>query len=208
MKDFRHSSGRRALAAAVVLLSFSTAHQAAADSQPYIGEISQMGVTQFCPQGMMSAEGQILSISENDALFSLIGTYYGGDGRTTFALPDLRGRLPIGTGSGPGLATVNISSKAGQENVTLTQANLAPHSHTVNATNSDGNFPGPGDKLLAAAPSGGAGAETIYSDQAANVQMSAEMIAPSGGGQPLNVQDPTQTIRYCIAITGVYPSRS
>jgi microcystin-dependent protein len=92
--------------------------------------------------------------------------------------------------------------------VTLTSNQLASHSHAVNATNSDGNFPGPGSKILAAAPDGGTGQETIYSDQPANVQMSAQMIVPSGGNQPVNVQDPTQVIRYCIALQGIFPPRS
>ncbi|MGX0975010.1 microcystin-dependent protein [Roseovarius sp. MBR-51] len=181
---------------------------ARADSQPYVGEIATMGIVGFCPVGWSSAEGQILAISQNDVLFALIGTAFGGDGVSTFALPDLRGRIPMGNGTGPGLTSRDWGQKGGQERVSLTPNQLASHSHSVLATNSDGNFPGPGGKILGAAPQGGSGQETIYSDQAANVQMSSQMIAPTGGGQPVSVQDPTVVIRYCIALQGVFPSRS
>ena len=92
--------------------------------------------------------------------------------------------------------------------MTLTVNQLASHNHLVNANNEDGAWPGPGGKLLAAAPEGGTGTETIYSDQPATVQMSSQMIAPTGGNAPIDVLDPTQVIRYCIALFGVYPSRN
>ena len=200
---------REALTAlALGIATFATPHAALASSDPYVGEIAPMGIVGFCPAGWASAEGQILPITENNALFALIGTTFGGDGRVTFGLPDLRGRLPIGQGTGPGLSPRAWGQVGGQEAVTLTTNQLASHSHTVNATNSDGNLPGPGGKILAAAPDGGTGQETIYSDQAANVQMSTQMITPSGGGQPVGVQDPTQVIRYCIALQGIFPPRS
>ena len=195
-------------ALALGIAAFTTPHAALATSSPFIGEIAPMGITGFCPAGWSSAEGQILPITQNQALFALIGTTFGGDGRTTFGLPDLRGRLPIGQGTGPGLSPRSWGQVGGRETVTLTQNQMASHSHAVNATNTDGNFPGPGGKILAAAPDGGTGQETIYSDQAANVQMSTQMIAPSGGGQPVNVQDPTQVIRYCISLQGIFPPRN
>lgn len=190
------------------LAGLAAADRAAADSNPYIGEIAPMGIINFCPNGWLSAEGQLLAISQYDALFSLLGTTFGGDGINTFGLPDLRGRVPVGVGSGPGLSVKNWGAVSGQQSVTLTQNTLASHSHAVNATNSDGNFAGPGDKILAAAPDDGTGTETIYSDQPATVQMSAQMIAPTGGSQPVAVLDPSQVIRYCIALVGIYPSRS
>jgi len=193
-----------ALAAACMV----TPGKAHAESQPFVGEIAAMGIVNFCPQGWASAEGQLLAVSQHDALFSLLGTIYGGDGRTTFALPDLRGRIPIGAGSGPGLTPRPVGQKNGREQVTLNTAQLASHNHAVNANNLDGNKAGPGGKILAAAPGGGTGAETIYSTQTATVQMSSQMIAPTGSNAAINVLDPMQVIRYCIALVGVYPSRN
>ena len=194
-----------ALALAVTCLV--APNSAKADADPFIGEIGTFGLT-FCPRGWASTEGQLLPISQNDALFSLLGTTFGGDGRTTFGLPDLRGRIPIGLGNGPGLSPKAWGAKAGQEQINLSPANLASHSHAVNATNADGDKAGPGDKILAAAPDGGVGAETIYSDQAFTVQMNPAMISPTGGNLALNTQDPTLVVRYCIALQGVYPSRN
>lgn len=207
MSVTKKATGVSATTMLTAALCLTAASPVAADANLYIGEIAPMGLYNFCPTGSMSAEGQLLSIAQYTALYSLLGTMYGGNGQTTFALPDLRGRIPIGVGSGPGLTTFVNGMMAGQETVTLSISNLAAHSHLVNATNLDGDSPGPRGKILAAAPVGGTGAETIYSDQAANVQMSSEMISPTGGGQPLNTQDPTQAIRYCIAYNGIFPPR-
>lgn len=195
-------------ALALSVACMATPDRALADSNPFFGEIAPMGISGFCPRGWASAEGQLLAISQNDALFSLLGTAFGGDGRTTFGLPDLRGRVPVGVGSGPNLASRNWGQRGGAESVTLTVNQLASHNHLVNANNEDGAWPGPGGKLLAAAPEGGTGTETIYSDQPATVQMSSQMIAPTGGNAPIDVLDPTQVIRYCIALFGIYPSRN
>lgn len=208
MTYFRTRSRDAMTALALGIATFAAPQEAFADTEPYLGEIAPMSISGFCPVGWASTEGQILAISENEALFALIGTTFGGDGNVSFGLPDLRGRVPIGQGTGNGLSPRAWGQTGGQEAVTLTSNQLASHSHAVNATNSDGNFPGPGGKILAAAPDGGTGQETIYSDQPANVQMSAQMIVPSGGSQPVNVQDPTQVIRYCIALQGVFPPRS
>jgi microcystin-dependent protein len=194
-----------ALALAVACMAVPDRAQAAAN--PYIGEIAAMGIVNFCPRGWASAEGQLLPINQNQSLFSLLGTTYGGDGRTTFGLPDLRGRDPIGVGSGLGLDPRSWGQKGGREQTNLSTAQLASHNHAVNANNLDGSWPGPGDKLLAAAPPGGTGSETIYSDQMSNVQMSSQMIAPTGSSAAVDVLDPTLVIRYCIALVGVYPSR-
>lgn len=194
-----------------LMLAFSVwaaPEPATAGTEPYVGEIVAMGILNFCPVGWLSAEGQLLQISENDVLYTLLGTAFGGDGNTTFGLPDLRGRLPLGTGTGQGLSPRTVGQSGGQETVVLGANQLAAHSHLVNATNADGDLAGPGDKLLAAAPPNGAGQETIYSDQPANVVMSSQMIAPTGGSQPVNVQDPSLVIRYCIAVEGIYPSQS
>ncbi|MBS8225780.1 phage tail protein [Vannielia litorea] len=202
-KNALHALSASALALACLL----SPGQAAADSNPFVGEIMATGIG-FCPRGWADANGQLLPVSGNDALFSLYGTTFGGDGRTTFGLPDLRGRTPMGDGTGPGLSPRRLGAKGGQEQTTLTVNQLPSHNHPVNATNSDGTFPGPGDKILAAAHDTGSGAETIYSDQAANVQMSPQMIAPTGGNQPLGTLDPTEVVRYCVALFGIYPSRN
>ncbi|WP_223275008.1 phage tail protein [Tateyamaria sp. syn59] len=206
----RVSSKTACLGAAAVLASLvaTTGSVKAQAAEPYIGEIIATGVASFCPRGWAAAEGQLLAVSQNDALFSLLGTIYGGDGRTTFGLPDLRGRVPTHPGQGPGLSPVRLGQRDGNEQVALTQAQNAPHSHMVQATNLDGDKGGPKDKLLAAAPNRGVGQETIYSDQGPNVTMDSRMIGTTGNSQPFSTLDPSQTVRYCIALVGIYPSRS
>ncbi len=187
---------------------FALPTTAKADANPFIGEIAAMGIFGFCPRGWAETNGALLPIAQNSALFSLLGTTFGGDGRTTFGLPDLRGRTPVGVGTGAGLSSVAWGQRGGAEYVVLTESQLPSHNHVVNANNLDGDKPGPGSKLLAAAPPSGTGTETIYSDQAATVQMSSQMIANSGGGQSVPIIDATAVIRYCIALQGVFPSRS
>lgn len=187
---------------------FAAPNHARAEAYPYVGEIMATANT-FCPRGWAEANGQLLAISSNDVLFSLFGTIYGGDGRTSFGLPDLRSRTPMGVGDGPGLTSRRIGQRGGQEEITLNTNQLASHSHAVNATNSDGQKPGPGGKILAAAHGTEEfGAETIYSTEPATVQMSPQMIANAGGGQPLTTLDPTLVIRYCVSLFGTYPSRN
>ncbi|MBQ0749949.1 MAG: phage tail protein [Roseovarius sp.] len=180
--------------------------RAEAGLEPFLGDIIAVGYD-FCPRGWMSAEGQILPISSNTALFSLIGTIYGGNGTSTFALPDLRGRAAMGQGSGPGLTPRSMGQVSGVEATTLTTNQMPNHNHAVNANNLDGDLPGPGAKLLAAAPPSGVGSETIYSGQGPTVTMSPLMIGISGQSQPFNVEDPALVMRYCIAMQGVFPSR-
>ncbi|WP_146591332.1 phage tail protein [Puniceibacterium confluentis] len=181
--------------------------RAAAGANPYLGDIIAVGYT-FCPRGWTSAEGQLLSINSFQALFSLLGTTYGGDGRTTFGLPDLRGRVAMGQGFGPGLSPRYEGQKFGAETRVLSVNQMPVHSHAVNANNLDGDKAGPGDKLLAAAPPSGTGSETIYSDKPHDRQMSTEMISTVGGNQPLGIQDPYLALRYCIALQGIFPSRN
>lgn len=200
------NSALPALALAVACMA--APDRAQAGPNPYVGEIAAMGISGFCPQGWASAEGQLLQVSGNETLFSLLDTTYGGDGRTSFGLPDLRGRAPIGEGSGPSLTPHHRGQKGGLEQTSLETGQLASHNHAVNANNLDGDKPGPGGKILAAAPTGGTGTETIYSDQGPTVQMSSQMIASTGSGSPINVLDPTLVIRYCIALVGIYPSRN
>lgn len=193
------------LAAACVALALAPAPTVAQDV--YIGQIVIVGEN-FCPRGTASAEGQLLAIASNTALFSLYGTFYGGDGRTTFGLPDLRGRRAMGQGTGPGLTPRSEGQRGGAETVTLTERELPAHSHAVNATNADGDQPGPGGKILAAAPPNGAGSETIYSDQPANRAMSDAMIERTGAAAPIDLKSPFVALRYCVALQGVFPSRN
>lgn len=198
------------LGAALVLgVALTTTPQTAhAGTEPFIGEIQPTGVSGFCPRQYLPAAGQILAITQFSALFALVGTRFGGDGRTTFALPDLRSRVPVHYGNGPGLSPVVWAQKRGAETVSLISTGLLPtHSHRVRASNADGDKAGPGGKLLAAAPNNGTGTETIYSDLGPNRTMSPEMIDFTGSGIPFAILDPTQVIRYCIAIEGTFPSR-
>ena len=170
-------------------------------SEPFIGELRLFGFN-FNPKGWATCAGQILSISQNTALFALLGTTYGGNGQTTFALPDLRGRVPISQGQGPGLSNYSIGQVGGTETVTLTSVNLPAHTHQVRATTEDANSAQPGNNLPAAV---GAGA---YGSQAADTTMSAAMIAPAGNNQPFNNVQPYLTLNWCIALEGIFPSRN
>jgi len=173
----------------------------------YLGDIMIVGFN-FCPRGWTSAEGQLLPINQNQSLYSLLGTNFGGDGRTTFALPDFRGRVAMGQGNGPTLTSRNEGNTGGSEKKYMTEDTMANHKHLVNANNLDGDKGGPGGKLLAAAPTGGSGNETIYSLEASTVTMSAVMIDNTGGNQGIDTQDPTLSLFHCIATTGIFPSRN
>lgn len=180
---------------------------ATAGESPFVGEM-MLFAGNFCPRNWANADGQLLAIPQNDALFSLLGTIYGGDGRTTFGLPDLRGRVPIHYGQGPGLPSYRIGQKGGSESVTLAVANLASHNHQVHATNAQGNKFGPGTDFLADPNTNDPNTEVkIYSDAPINRQMSPNMIQQAGSGQSLNTESPYLGIKWCIAQYGVYPSR-
>lgn len=174
---------------------------------PYLGEIQQFGGN-YCPRGYAPTNGQLLSISQNSALFSLLGTTYGGDGRTTFALPDLRGRAMIGVGQGPGLSLHDWGAKFGAEQVTLTVGNMPSHSHTarLRAEDAPGTSDNPSNGLLADFPDG----QAIYADGPANVDMNAGAIqvGNTGGSQPFMNSQPSIAMTTCIAIQGAYPPRS
>lgn len=185
----------------------SAPNRAAADSDPYLGDIMIVGFN-FCPRNWAKADGQILPINQNQSLYSLLGTQFGGDGHTTFALPDLRGRVTMGQGNGPSLTPRTAGQKGGSEARPMTVGTMPSHSHVVNANNLDGDRPGPGGKLLAAAPTGGAGNETIYSLGAPNVTMATGMIGNTGGNGAIGTQDPYLSLFHCIALQGQFPSRN
>lgn len=192
-----------AVSAAAATLTGSPA--SACNTEPYLGSVCIVAFT-FCPRGYLEAAGQIMSIAQNTALFSLVGTTYGGDGQVTFALPDLRGRVPRGLGQGPGLGGVDQGDKAGLENVTLTSTQMPPHTHAaqMNATGSPGTADSPAGALPAKAASG-----LPYGSGGAAVTMSgsAVTIGVAGSGQPFTVLDPYLGLRFCIATEGIYPSR-
>lgn len=163
----------------------------------------------FAPNNWLFCDGSLLPISQYDVLFSLIGTTYGGDGQTTFALPDLRSRIPVGTGNGSGLSPVVLGQAAGQEAVTLTQGQMPQHSHSMNgkasATSSNAGTTNPANAL-------GSTSFNIYtSPNATNVSSLAGInltIGPAGNNQPFPVVQPYLGINYVICWAGIYPSRS
>jgi microcystin-dependent protein len=173
----------------------------AAAVEPFVGTIKYFGFN-FPPRGWQWRNGQLLAVSSYDALFSLIGTTYGGDGRTTFGLPDMRGRFPVHMGSGPGLTPRIIGQRGGQERVTL-NANQIGHSHTLRATSAAGNQSTPTGNSLAQD-----GNDTTYRNEAPNVAMQANSVGPTGGGGAHPNMPPFLGVNCNIALVGVYPSRS
>jgi len=198
-----------------ILFSFnmSLANSAIAD-QPYIAEIRQFPYT-FCPRGWMSTEGQTLPIASNTALFSLLGTTYGGDGRTTFNLPNLQERVAKGFGNGPGIGSVQMGERGGQTEFTLQAVNMPTHTHTastvttVEVSSGDGDVNVPTDNVLA-----DDGRDRIYNDQVPDANLSTAAVVStttlqaSGNSTPVNRQQPFVAMRFCIAIDGLYPPRS
>ena len=170
-------------------------------SQPFLGEI-RLFPYNFAPRGWAFCSGQILPIAQNTALFALLGTTYGGNGQTTFALPDLRGRKAISSGQGPGLSNYDLGQVSGAENATLTINQMPGHSHVVkpNAVKDDVNAQNPQNTL----PANGA----FYSNAAATVQMGPSTSELTGGSQPFAILDPYLTLNYCIALQGIFPSRN
>jgi len=173
-------------------------------SDPFAGEI-RMFAGNFAPRGWALCDGQLLAVSGNDALFSLFGTIYGGDGRTTFGLPDLRGRIPLHMGQGPGLTSRSIGSKSGSESVTVTANELAGHTHTWQATTAPAQERTPVNNAMAETSA------NIYSESEppqTPVTMAAGMVEPTGGSQPHDNVQPFQCINYIVALFGIYPSRN
>ncbi len=170
---------------------------------PYLGQIITVGFN-FAPVGYLQCNGQLLPISQNEALYTLLGTMYGGDGVTTFGLPDLRGRAAISQGQGPGLTNRVIAEKSGSNSVTLTYPQMA-HGHPVAASKNNATQANPTG--LVYAQDGVAGA-TNYSNAAPNTTMNPGVITPVGGSQPHNNMQPSLAITFCIATEGIYPTPS
>ena len=168
-------------------------------AQPYVGEI-RMFAGNFAPAGWMFCSGQLLPISENETLFQLIGTTYGGDGQTTFALPNLQSRVPIHMGSGPGLSTYQLSETGGVETVTLTTNQIPIHAHVPMASNT-GGAETPLNNYWAFSTLGKA-----YTAAPPAVQMNTGTISPTGGSQPHDNMIPFLCVSYIISSFGVFPS--
>ncbi len=176
-------------------------------STPYIGEIRMFAFgTRGAPSGWQACDGSLLPISEYDALFALVGTTYGGDGQTTFAVPDLRGRVPIHQGQGAGLSNYVIGQRAGTETVTVLPTQMPAHTHTLVTTTAAASALTPGTTLLPGSVSG----DSFYLSDitgATAVAMSAQSTSLAGGSQPHENCMPTLTVQYCIATQGIFPSQ-
>jgi microcystin-dependent protein len=209
----------KTLAAAAAAITAASAYSgpAYAGAEPFIGEVMLVGFN-WCPRGWAPAAGQLMPIQQYTALFSLYGTIYGGDGRTTFALPDLRGRVPVSQGHGPGLSNVQIGERAGAENVTISTAQMPPHNHTATATSTlhgtseTANQTGAQGGVLASAA--GLGGTPLYHAPPANVTLDASSVTTTvtvnnnGGGQPLPVRNPYLGMQWCVALEGIFPPRN
>ena len=164
-------------------------------AQPYVGEV-RMFAGNFAPAGWMFCEGQLLPISENETLFQLIGTTYGGDGQSTFALPDLRGRIPIHQGNG-----FILAETGGAEEITLTVPQIPAHSHPLLASNALTNDANPANNVLAQANT-----FDPYQTNPANAPMAPTSIGPVGGSQPHTNFQPYLCINFIISLFGIFPS--
>ena len=177
-------------------------------SNPFVAEI-RIFPFNFAPTGWAFCNGQILSLSQNTALFSLLGTTYGGDGKSNFALPNLQGNAPMHPGQGPGLSLHDLGETGGSDTVTLLMSEIPIHSHTVNCI--DGGRVGgqtgqPGNSILV--KTGGSPANAYINGGVPNQTMNQNMVTPAGGGQPHNNMMPYLTLNFCIAMQGVFPPRS
>ena len=173
-------------------------------SDPYLGEIRMFGGN-FAPRGWSFCDGSLLAISQNDALFALLGTTYGGDGQQTFAVPDLRGRLPIHMGAQTGGPTYVIGQSAGSETVTLTSAQMPSHTHSLMASQSPADGADPRDSILA-----GSDTQNFYGppNPDKSSAMSPGFVSQTGGSQPHDNVQPFQCVTFIIALEGVFPSQS
>jgi len=190
-------------------------------SDPFLGMIALFGFN-FAPRGWAFCNGQLLSIAQNTALFALLGTNFGGNGTSTFGLPDLRGRVPVGFGQGQGLSDITIGEVSGVENLTLLLSNMPSHTHTITLSNLTGVLhvvDGAGNSRT---PVGNvpaveaAGVTAMYSNAAPNATTAASTVTvggtgttgPAGSSLPVNIRNPYLGLNYCIALTGIFPSRN
>jgi len=169
-------------------------------SEPFLAEVRMVGFN-FAPRGWAFCDGQILPINQNQSLYSLLGTTYGGDGRTTFALPDLRSRTPIHVGRSNGGEFHQLGQKSGEETHTLSAAEMPNHGHVLQGTNANGNNPLPQGNALAAF-------NNAYRDLTNPISPAAGTVANVGGSQAHDNMQPTLAVNFCIALQGLFPSRN
>jgi microcystin-dependent protein len=172
-------------------------------ADPFVAEI-RIFPFNFAPKGWAFCDGQLLPLSQNTALFSLLGTTYGGDGKSNFALPDMQGNSPMHPGQGPGLSLHDLGEMGGTETVTLLESEIPAHSHSFNAANAPANSKTPSGNSIAR------GSANTYLPPANMpiVAMSDQEMAPAGGDQPHNNMMPYLTLNFCIALQGVFPPRT
>ncbi|MBV7408928.1 MULTISPECIES: phage tail protein [Roseobacteraceae] len=207
-----------AAATVAASLTFTPQQAQAQAADQFLGQITWFPYT-FCPRGWAETDGRLLAISQYSALFSLLGTNYGGDGRTTFGLPDLSGRTAMGQGTGPGLSPAILGQKKGFEFTNLTAAQLPSHNHLLRGVNKNdqagggyADAAGPGGDTLATpdfnAPGNPNPDINIYSNLNPNTTMNTNSITFTGSNQSVPLQDPVLVLRPCIALTGIFPSRN
>jgi len=186
----------------IMLLSGAVSMPQLSNAQEfYLGQVITVGFN-FCPVGWLPCDGRLLSIAQNTALFSLLGTTYGGDGIRTFALPDLRSRVALGQGQGPGLSDYVLGEKGGDESTTLTEQQMPSHNHHLFASTNVAGSPQPGGDALANTQR-----TYIYSSGTPATAMNLQSIGSAGGNQPFDNRQPFLAINYCIATQGIFPSR-
>jgi microcystin-dependent protein len=172
-------------------------------ANPFLAEIRIFPFT-FAPKGWAFCNGQLMPLSQNTALFSLLGTTYGGDGKSNFALPNMQGSAPMHPGQGPGLSLHDLGETGGSDTVTLLESEIPQHSHGLTASNRQGTDQSPVNEMFA----GGVGGINLYAQAGSPTQLYANIIAPQGGNQPHNNLMPYLTLNFCIALQGVFPPRT
>jgi microcystin-dependent protein len=176
-------------------------------SQPLLGAIF-LFAGNFAPRGYMLCQGQLLAISQYSALFAILGTTYGGNGTTTFGLPDLRGRAAVSQGTGPGLSNVALGEAAGVQSVSVLTANMPAHNHLINVSSAAGGQSGAPNNFLAGTNDGQGNPYPTYQPTATSNTLAPTAVSMAGGGTPLSTQSPYLGLNYIIAIVGIFPSRN
>lgn len=190
------------LVASMFISLCGLSNNAAAFGEPMIGEVRFVAFN-FAPRGWAKCDGQLLPINQFQALFSVLGTTYGGDGRTSFGLPDMRGRTPVHEGNGPGLSSYRLGERVGQEEMVLDASALPEHSHELKATTASARTSTASGNTLARTRSN----LRIYDSSSANISLNSSTVSSAGSSQADNMQ-PSLTLNCIIALTGVYPSRN
>lgn len=193
---------KKILYIAILAFLFVGNQNSFSQENPYVGQI-KMFAGNFPPAGWAFCDGQLLPIAENETLFNIIGTTYGGDGQTTFALPDLRGRLPMHTGTGTGGLTTRVLGEMGGTETTVMTINQMPsHNHLVGGVTTDGNQSTPTGNVFANTKI----LDKEYSDAAADTTMKSTMIGNTGGNQPINNVQPFLAVNFIISLYGIFPT--